>query len=280
MLIENVADLHNILRVAGKARGDQIEALLDAEQNVVAVARAHIRHGQVNAGDIDALLGFDDAVILDGADNIGTLDSVDGKLDQAVIQHDAATGLHIAGQVLIGDGADFVGALDLAGGQGEFLPGHQLFGAVGKGAKANFGTLGVQHGCHGQIQLLRQGAQEAVATGVFLVIAVGEVKTGNVHTVFQQLTQNAGLIGRGTHSANNLCLTHKMYLLMYSKKYQLSALYSILQIALSGKWQSRAKRRERRIFCGFARHGSATTNFFQLSQENAGSTCTTAKDSI
>ena len=189
----------------------------------------------MNAGDVDALLGLDDAVILDGADNIGTLDSVDGKLDQAVIQHDAATGLHIAGQILIGDGADFVGALDLAGGQGEFLPGHQLFGAIGKGAKTNFGTLGVQHGCHGQIQLLRQGAQQAVTTGVFLVIAVGEVKTGNVHTVFQQLTQNAGLIGRGTHSANNLCLTHKMYLLMYSKKYQLSALYSILQIELSGK---------------------------------------------
>ena len=110
-----------------------------------------------------------------------------------------------------------MGALDLAGGQGEFLPGNQLFGAVGKGAQANFGTLGVQHGCHGQIQLLRQGAQQAVTTGVFLVIAVGEVKTGNVHTVFQQLTQNAGLIGRRTHSANNFRFTHKMYLLMHLK---------------------------------------------------------------
>ena len=123
MLVQDVADIHNVLRVAGKAGGDQIKALLDTKQNIARVALAHIRHGQVDAGDIDTLLGLDGAVIADGAGNIGIADLINTQLDQAVIQHDAAAGLDIAGQVLVGDGADFVGALDIAGGQGELLAG-------------------------------------------------------------------------------------------------------------------------------------------------------------
>ena len=109
-------------------------------------------------------------------------------------------------QILIGDGADFVSTLDLAGGQGEFLPGNQLFGAVGKAAQTNFGTLGVQHGCHGQVQLLLQGAQQAVTTGVFLVITVGEVKTGDVHARLDHFGQDT--VGRRTEGADDFSFAH------------------------------------------------------------------------
>ena len=209
MLIQNVANFHNILGIAGKARRNQIKALLNAEQDIVAVTLAHVGHGQVNTGHIYALFGLDNAIVFNGADNIGTLNGVDGQFNQAVVQHDAATGLHVAGQVLIGDGADFIAALYIAGGQGELLPGHQLFGAVGKGAQTNLGALGVQHGGYGQIQLLSQRTQHTVTACVLLVVTVGEVKTGNVHTVFQQLTQNAGLIGGRAHSTNNFRFTHE-----------------------------------------------------------------------
>ena len=119
VLVQDVADIHNVLRVAGKAGGDQVKALLDAKQNIARVALAHIRHGQMHAGNVDALLGLDDAVIADRADNVGVADLVNAQLDQTVVQHDPATGLDVVGQLLVSDGADFVRALYAAGGQGE-----------------------------------------------------------------------------------------------------------------------------------------------------------------
>ena len=36
VLVQEVADIHNVLRVAGKAGGDQVKALLDTKQNIAA----------------------------------------------------------------------------------------------------------------------------------------------------------------------------------------------------------------------------------------------------
>ena len=69
----------------------------------------------MHAGDVDALLGLDDAVIADRADNVGVADLVNAQLDQTVVQHDPTTGLDIVGQLLVSDGADFVRALYAAG---------------------------------------------------------------------------------------------------------------------------------------------------------------------
>ena len=211
VLVQDVADIHNVLRVAGKAGGDQIKALLDTKQNIARVALAHIRHGQVDAGDIDTLLGLDGAVIADGAGDIGIADLINAQLNQAVIQHDAPAGLDIAGQVLVGDGADFVGALDIAGGQGELLAGDQLFDRVFEFAEADLRAFGIQHAGNGQIQLLGKGTHLVKAALMLLIVAVGKVETGNIHAIFHQLTQDPRLIGRRTHRADNFRFAHKTY---------------------------------------------------------------------
>ena len=211
VLVQNVADVHNVLRVAGKAGGDQVKALLDTKQNIARVALAHIRHGQMHAGNVDALLGLDGAVIADGAGNIGIADFINAQLDQAVIQHDAAAGLDVVGQVLVGDGADLVGALDIAGGQGELLAGGQLLHTVLELTQTNLGTLGVQHTGNGQIQLLGQCTHLVKAALMLLIVAVGKVETGNIHAIFHQLTQDPRLIGRRTHRADNFRFAHKTY---------------------------------------------------------------------
>src|SRR5699024_4535071 len=132
VLVQQVADLHDVLRIAGEAGGDQVKALFDAEQNVVAVTLAHVGHRQMNAGYVNAFFGFDDAVVLHGAVDIGVGDLVDLQLDQAVVQHDAAAGLHVMRQVFVSDGTDLAGAFHVAGGQRKMLAGGQVFGAVGK----------------------------------------------------------------------------------------------------------------------------------------------------
>ena len=211
VLVQNVADIHNVLRVAGKAGGDQVKALLDTKQNIARVALAHIRHGQMHAGNVDALLGLDDAVIADRADNVCVADLVNAQLDQTVVQHDPATGLDVVGQLLVSDGADFVRALYAAGGQGELLAGGQLLHTVLELTQTNLGTLGVQHTGNGQIQFLGKGTHLVKAALMLLIVAVGKVETGNIHAIFHQLTQDPRLIGRRTHRADNFRFAHKTY---------------------------------------------------------------------
>ena len=209
VLVQQMANLHDVLRAAGKAGGHQIVPLLDAEQNILPVALAHIGHGQMYAGNIDALFGFDNAVIFHGADNVGVGDFLNVQTDEAVIQHDAAACPHIVGQVLVGDGADLVGALDLAAGQRELLARHQLFHPVGEGAQTDLRAFGVQHGGHGHTQLLRQSAQLVQTALVLGVIAVRKIESGHVHAVFQQLAQHAFLVSGRAKGANDLGLAHR-----------------------------------------------------------------------
>ena len=227
VLVQDVADIHNVLRVAGKAGGDQVKALLDTKQNIARVALAHIRHGQMHAGNIDALLGLDDAVIADRAGNVGVADFVNAQLDQAVVQHDPATGLDVVGQLFVSDGADFVRALYAAGGQGELLAGGQLLHTVLELTQTNLGTLGVQHTGNGQVQLLGQCAYLVIAALVLLVVAMRKVETRDVHAVLHQLAQNARLIGGRTHSTDDLGFTHKAYPPFYISTY----LYTLVNLS-------------------------------------------------
>ena len=208
VLVQQVADVVHVLCGAHEGSGDEVKALLCAEDDVVAVALAHIRHGQMDAGHVDALLVLDLAVVQHLADDVGVVHGLDLQLDQAVVQHDGAAGLHILRQVLIGDGADLLGALHLAGGQGEGLAGFQHFGAVLEVAQADLGALGVQQGSHRKAQFLADGLQLFKAAQMLLVGAVGKIETGNVHAVGDQLAQDALLIGRRAQGADDLGFSH------------------------------------------------------------------------
>ena len=52
---------------------DEVKALLCAKDDIVAVALAHIRHGQMHAGHIDTLLVLDLAVVQHLAHDIGVV---------------------------------------------------------------------------------------------------------------------------------------------------------------------------------------------------------------
>src|SRR5699024_4496462 len=157
--VQQVADLVHVLGGAHEGGRDEVEALLDAEDDIVPVALAHVGHGQVDAGDVDALFVLDLAAVQHGADDVGVGDFPDGQLDQAVVQHDAAAGLDVVGQVFIGDGDDVPGALNVTGGEGEGLAGLQGLGPVFELLEADLGALGVQQGGHGLVQLLADGFQ-------------------------------------------------------------------------------------------------------------------------
>ena len=212
VLFQQVADLKNVAGAARKAGRDPVEPLLDAEQDVLLVALAHIGHRQVYTRHVDALFGLDDAVVHHGADDVGIGHMFDVQLDQAVVKHDAAAGLYVVGQLFIGDGADLVRALHRAGGQGELLAGHELLGAVFEHTGADLGALCVEHRGHGHAQLGAQGLERFQAAQVLRMVSVGEVEAGDVHAVLDQLAQNALAVGSRAKGANDLCFTHSVSL--------------------------------------------------------------------
>ena len=200
---------YDVLCGAHEGSSDEVEALLDAEDDVVAVALAQVGHGQVDAGDIDALLGLDLAAVEHFADDVGVRDALDGQLDEAVVQHDGAALVDVLGQVLVGDGADLLGALHLAGGQGEGLAGFQHLNAVLELLQADLGAFGVQQSSNGLVQLSADSLQHVQTALVLLVGAVGKVEAGHVHAVGDQLAQDAVLIGRRAKGADDLRFSHK-----------------------------------------------------------------------
>ena len=166
----------------------------------------------MHAGHIDTLLVLDLAAVQHLAHDVGVVHGDDLQLDQAVVQHDGAAGLHILRQVLIGDGADLLGAFHLAGGQGEGLAGFQHFSAVLEVLQADLGAFGVQQGGDRLAQLFTNGLQLFKAAQMLFVRAVGKIKTGNIHAVGDQLAQNAFLIGGRTQSADDLGFSHILLL--------------------------------------------------------------------
>ena len=182
LLRHDVADLHDVVGVAGKGSGNEVKAVFNGEKDILPVLVADEGHGQVHIGDVDALAVGDGAAVVHLAANLRVRYPLHGHAHQAVVNEDGAAGLHIPGQILVADAdAGFI-AHHVLGGQGEQLPGVQGNAVFPKGANADLRALGVQHGGHGQPQFLPQAAYLLVALEVVFTGVVGKVEPGHVHT--------------------------------------------------------------------------------------------------
>src|SRR5699024_9820077 len=174
VLVQQAADILYVLRAAGEAGGDEVVAVLDTEQYVLLVLLAQVGHGQGNTGHVNALVVADGSDVVHQALDVGVGHSGNGHADQAVGQQHGAANGSVAGQILIGDGADVLVALHVTGGQGELLAGFQLGLAAGELLQTDLGALGVQQSSHGAAQLLTQSLQLVQTALVLLVVAVGK----------------------------------------------------------------------------------------------------------
>ncbi len=141
------------------------------------------------------------------------------QLDQAVVQHDGTARLHVHGQILVGDRADLVGALHIAGGQGELLACNQLLNAVLEVLRRISGPFGVQQCSYGLDPAPRAEPSACQSALVLLVGAVGKIETGNVHAIVDQMAQHTFLIGGRAKGTNNFRLSHAIYLRQLSLTY-------------------------------------------------------------
>ena len=81
--------------------------------------------------------------------------------------------------------------------RGELLAGGQLLHTVLELLQADLGAFGVQQGGNGLAQLLTQSFQLCQTAAMLLVGTVGEVETGHVHAVCDQVAQDIALSVEG-----------------------------------------------------------------------------------
>ena len=130
--VQQAADLLDVLGAAGEAGSHKIEPLLDAEQDVVFIALAHVGHRKAHARHVYALVVADGAAVVHPALDVCVGKRGHGHADQAVGQQNGAAHGKVARQVFVGDGAHFGAALHLAGGEGEGLACFEMCFAAGK----------------------------------------------------------------------------------------------------------------------------------------------------
>ena len=209
LLVQDLPQLPDVGGGADKAGGNVVKALPDAEEDVLPVPLAHIGHGQPDAGDVDALVVFHDAAVFHMAADIRVGGVQDRHAHQSVVQQNGVAGLHVAGQIVIGDGAARLVAHHLPGGQRELRIGLEFHGAVREGLQPDLRPLGVQHGGNGQIQLLAQGLQRVQSGLVAFMGAVGKIETSHVHARQRHLPQDALSIRGGAQRAHDFRLSHR-----------------------------------------------------------------------
>ena len=211
MAVQQAAHFLDVLGAAGEAGGDEVKALLDAKEDVVLVPLAHVGHGQGNTGHVHALVVADGAAVLHLAGDVGVGELGDGQADEAVRQQHGAAHRKVTGQVLVGDGANFVGALHIPGGEGEGLAGHQLGLAAGELLQTNFRALGVQQGGHGLVQLLAQALEGVQPALVLLMGAVRKVEASNIHAAQDHIPKYIFPVRGRAQGAHDFGFAHSVH---------------------------------------------------------------------
>ena len=118
---------------------------------------------------------------------LGLVDPIDLHLNLAVIEKDAAAGLHFAGQLVVGDRGDRLGAGHIACSQGEGIPLAHGDRTIGKTAETDLGPLQVLQDADMNSELMGHLSDGGGALGVLLVISVGEVQSEGGGTGQNQL---------------------------------------------------------------------------------------------
>ena len=150
----------------------------------------------------------DGAAVDDGAVDIGVRHVVDPQLDETVVDQDAAAGLDILDQVLIGDGGALRGAHDVLCREREALAllEHDL--AALEILETDLRPLGIHQGRDRFAHLLADADQALEFLPVLLVGPVGKIESGDIHAGVDQSAEHLLALTGGPDRADDFRFAH------------------------------------------------------------------------
>ena len=162
-----------------------------------------------HAGNVDALLVLHHAVVLHPAADLPFGGLQHRQPHQSVVQQDGVPGLHVLGQLGVGDGAPALVAGNVVGGQGK-APGR--FSAAPARSESSSAAPPAPW-----CPAWRPPADAAPPAGppaasrrrlMLVMAAVGEIEPGHVHARLEHLPQHPLPVGGRTQGAYDFCLSH------------------------------------------------------------------------
>src|SRR6202022_4261088 len=202
-----VEELAHLLDVGGRAHErdrDVVDALLDAEAEILAILRGQAGHRHCQPRERDALVVGDHAARDDPAADLAAVDRLHRELDHAVVHPHRITRPEGGEELGVVERAARGGALDLARGQREGLAGGEDRLAAHEGAEADLGPLQVLEDRDRPSPLglaLADGADDLRVLGVR---AVREVEAGHVHARGHQPVERLRRAARRPDRADDL----------------------------------------------------------------------------
>ena len=227
-LLKYLADLQDIVRAGDKACRNKIEVLLSRKADIALVHLADVGHGELHAGNVNALVVGENAAVKYRAHDIGravavVLYLVAAEDNIAVVDEDTRAGGNIPRKSLVAYGSALYRAFLLAGGEDECASGEYLgLYAALEFTQPYLGPLGVEQGSYGLAGFLGYADYAVVIYLVALMRAVRKVLAGNVHAVVYKGAQYLVVLGRRTQCAYYLCSSHVVHSVLVFRHYAFS----------------------------------------------------------
>ena len=207
VFFQNLADLQDVGGRTGEGGGDEIEAVLNAEDDIGAVPFADKGHREPGAGYIDALAVGDFSPVDHGADNVRVREAVHLQFHQAVVNKHPSPHLKVAGQPHIGDGSDLLVAGHISGSKSKGVSRLELNRTAGEGSGADLRAFGVQDGGNGQAQFFPQAGDNLQLVQGVLVVQMGEIEPGSIHAAKHQAAEYIFILRGRAQCADDLGLS-------------------------------------------------------------------------
>ena len=209
-LVQYGLNVQQILLAGDEGAGDEIHAVLHAEEDVLPILLAHIGLREELSGKVHALAVGEHAAVDHRAVDVRVRHGFHPEGQQAVVHQYHIARLHALGQALeVHRDAAFV-SRHVQGGKCKAAALLQRNAPLRKGADAVLRAFGVQHDGHGQIQTLAHALDALDAFQMLRMGAVGKVQAGDVHAGLAELGQDFLALAGGADGTDDLGLTHSI----------------------------------------------------------------------
>ena len=208
VLLEHLTDGFHISGAAHEGSGHEVKVILHAEADIGNIAFSQGRELDMRAGDIDGLVGRQDAAVFHSADNILVPDLLHPDGYQTVVNENHLSGFHLVGQIGVSHGNPGLIACDVICGQGKGVAGVQFNALALKALDTDFRSPGIQNRCHSHAHTVPHGFQAVQAFQMLGMAAVGEIEAGRVHSPLNQGADHLFIVHSGTQGADNFCFPH------------------------------------------------------------------------
>src|SRR5699024_5159896 len=203
LLVHDGMDEFDIRRGAHEGQGDEVNAEVQGETEILDVLLGQGGNGDVHARQGVTLVDGDGATFGDLADDVIALNGDADEADLAVIDQQAVSRAGIVGQVLVGGGHAVMGAFDVLHRDADRLTGLPYGCAVLEPSETDLGALQVGEDADRTTGLVSGFTDPLVVLFMVGVITVREVQAGDIHAVLNQSEDPIRAGDRRTEGAYN-----------------------------------------------------------------------------